>query len=426
MPGGTVTSTMGTGAEREGAFRFLESRSVDTDAVAVAVFEAAAVACRDSSFVYVALDQTDLNYVDRKGIRGLGPHYARKNPLVRGAQVMNALALDEAGVPLGVLDQTWWLRPEEAIQLPKRDPRPPEERESWKWIESTDACLARINKDAPGTKPWFVMDRGADFHGVLVRAVEQDLLLTLRTSYERKIKLHGRVQSLWPTLARRRAIGYIDIQIPRRSDRTARTARFEVRALESEVRIRRHPCPQVWAKLGAVRIREVSPVPSGEARIEWRLLTTHRLQSLKDVELVVRSYTYRWRIEEFHKTWKSGACDVESSQLRSFDAIRRWATILAAVAVRVERLKKLSREQPDIDALTEFTQEEIDSAIILTETKDLQPGAKLSLKDAVRLVAMVGGYMGRNRDGPPGSITIRRGLERVAPAAAVLRAQRSG
>ena len=170
----------------------------------------------------------------------------------------------------------------------------------------------------------------------------------------------------------------------------------------------------------------MSRVPAGETRIEWKLLTTHPVQRLEDAERVLHSYTHRWRIEEFHKTWKSGACDVESSQLRSYDALRRWATILAAVAARVERLKQLSREQPELDALTEFSQEELDSAIILTETQKAKPGAKLSLEEAVRLVAMVGGYMGRTRDGPPGSITIRRGLERVAPAAAVLRAQRSG
>ena len=114
-PGGTVTSTMVTSAEKEGAFRLLESRTIETGAVAEAVFEATAIACRESPVVYVVLDQTDLNYVDRKGVRGLGPHYDRKNPRVRGMQVMNALALDEVGVPLGVLDQTWWLRPERAV-----------------------------------------------------------------------------------------------------------------------------------------------------------------------------------------------------------------------------------------------------------------------------------------------------------------------
>ena len=98
-------------------------------------------------------------------------------------------------------------------------------------------------------------------------------------------------------------------------------------------------------------------------------------------------------------------------------SIKRWATILAAVSARIERLKQLSRAQPDLDALEEFSRAEIDAAIMLTETKKHQRGDALNLQQAVRLVAMVGGYMGRKGDGPPGSITLRRGLERIAPAA---------
>ena len=142
---------------------------------------------------------------------------------------------------------------------------------------------------------------------------------------------------------------------------------------------------------------------------------------------IVRSYTLRWRVEEFHKTWKSGACDLERTQLRSLDAIRRWAMILAAVATRVERLKSLAREQPDLDALEELSREELDAAIILTETKKHQVGDDMSLKEAVRLIGVVGGHMGYPSAGPPGSITIRRGLELVAPAALALkRANTSG
>jgi hypothetical protein len=163
---------------------------------------------------------------------------------------------------------------------------------------------------------------------------------------------------------------------------------------------------------------------SGQKRIEWTLLTTHPVESFEAAKEVVQSYMYRWRIEEFHKTWKSGGCDIEASQLRSFDAFRRWGTVLAAVATRAERLRLLSREAPEIDAETEFTRDELDAAILITESKIYTVGAKLTLGQAVRMIAIYGGYMGRKSDGPPGAITIRRGLERIVPAAKAIAALR--
>lgn len=425
-PGGTVTGSMATSAEKEGAFRFLESTKIDTDAVAEAVFETTALKSHDFGFVFVAVDQTDLTFTDRGGERGLGPVTDRSSETLRGMQVMNAMALDPAGTPIGMLDQQFWCRPEKKV-TPKRgkDRRPPEARESWQWVISCNACVQRLARCAPETRPWFLVDRGADFHGFLTAATSQGALFTARSSYDRVIEHKGKRRMLWHTLRRQKVRARVELQVPRGPGRTRRKATLELRSISARVRISANPYPEVWADMWCVQAREVSHVPRGEERIEWKLLTTFPIKKAEHVLTVLRSYTRRWRIEEFHKTWKTGACRVEESQLRSFDALRRWSTILAAVAARIERLKLLSREQPDLDARKEFSREELDAAILLTKTKKFDPGSQLTLRDAVRLVAQVGGYMNRNGDGPPGSITIRRGLERVTPAAAVLAATKN-
>ena len=173
-------------------------------------------------------------------------------------------------------------------------------------------------------------------------------------------------------------------------------ARLEIRAVSGEIRIRNKPVPGplVWANFSCVRIREIGHVPNGEKPIEWKLLTSYDVRDFEDALKVLRSYTFRWRAEEFHKTWKTGACDIESSQLRSYDALVRWGVILATVAVRVERLKRISREKPEAPALTELSQDELDAVIILSETKKFKPGDALTLEQAVRLIASVGGYIG--------------------------------
>lgn len=246
----------------------------------------------------------------------------------------------------------------------------------------------------------------------------------MRNASERYFLHRGKQRGLRSTLSRQPVIGHLHVQIPSSSERVARRANLEVRVAHGAIRSTSRPVK--WLPISAVRLREVETVPSGESPISWTLLTTHAVQTLSQAQEVLHSYVMRWRIEEFHKTWKSGACCVEQSQLRSFNAIRRWATILAAVAARVERLKQLSREQPDLDALKELSREEIDSAILLSEHKKYRPGDALTIREAVRLIARVGGYLDRKGDGPPGSITIRRGLERIVPAARILSLQRSG
>jgi hypothetical protein len=283
------------------------------------------------------------------------------------------------------------------------------------------AICDRAGNHAPGTRLWSVADRGADCIEFFREVIEQEALMTVRACQNRVVDYKGRRQKLFSTLRRQPVVGSATLAIPRRQDRPKRSARCEIRRLQ-DVALRLDG--NDWFVVNALQIREVSHTPRGQKPVFWILLTTHPLGSLADCNLVIHSYTCRWRVEEFHKAWKTGLCDVESSQLRSYVAIKRWATILAAVATRAERLKRLSREAPDLDARTEFSQDELDAAILYMEIKDRKPGDTMTLQQAVRLVAMAGGYMGRRGDGPPGSITIRRGLERIVPAAAVLSAQR--
>ncbi|MEO6576343.1 MAG: IS4 family transposase, partial [Polyangiaceae bacterium] len=121
---------------------------------------------------------------------------------------------------------------------------------------------------------------------------------------------------------------------------------------------------------------------------------------------------------------------VESAQLRSIEAVIKWATILAAVATRIERMKYLSRNQPDLPASVELEPIEIEALKI--ERRDRKKRQKPvlpempTLAEATRWIAEMGGWMGEKSSGPPGSITLARGLDRLAiytHALTVVRAQ---
>ena len=169
--------------------------------------------------------------------------------------------------------------------------------------------------------------------------------------------------------------------------------------------------------------------PAGEKPIDWLLFTNREVATFEDACMVVRGYATRWRIEEFHRAWKSGACRVEDAQLHSTPALIKWATILAAVATRIERLKQLARETPALPASTELQPTEIRALILLkrkqkkrTETVSDTP----TIGEAVRWLADRGGYVGKSSGGPPGATTISRGLHDVMVAAAAIEAFTEG
>jgi len=112
---------------------------------------------------------------------------------------------------------------------------------------------------------------------------------------------------------------------------------------------------------------------------------------------------------------------VESSQLRSQKALLLWATMMATVAARIERLKVLSRTQPDTPPETELSTHELKALLLLRreygKRNEVIPKRIPTIDVAVRWIAELGGYTGKSSGGPPGSTTIRRGLERLEMAA---------
>jgi len=280
-----------------------------------------------------------------------------------------------------------------------------------------------MHAEAPSCTPWYQLDRGADFGDVLELAYERSLLVTVRSAHNRA--LEGRSKGyLWPRMKAQPVLGRMSVKVPARHGRPQRVAQLNIRAQRFRFRVAKAGKQRrtVWVEMSAVLVTE----PKKRDGIEWMLWTTYPTECFEDAVQVVRGYSMRWRIEEFHRAWKSSHCDIESSQLRSVDAMQRWGAITAAVAARAEYLKLRSRAEPDAPADSELSRNEIDAAILLSETKKYKHGDQVTLQEVVNLIAQIGGYIGKSSGGPPGTVTISRGLERVEVAAYVLAKMRSG
>ncbi len=204
-------------------------------------------------------------------------------------------------------------------------------------------------------------------------------------------------------------------------------ANMVVRVARVTLRLRDRSNAEPLTRLSvtAVWTREQGTTPASEKPIDWVLLTNREVSCLAHAQQVIAGYAVRWRVEECHKTWKSDGCNVEKTQLRSASAVMKWATILAAVAARIERLKQLARTQPDARATIELTAIEV-QALVLLKRRYQNANDDIcddpNIERAVLWIAQLGGYTGKSSGGPPGALTIRRGLDRLDAAAALLHA----
>ena len=414
-PSGTITRVFKQASEREAAYRFIENEEVDPAEIARAAVRACLRRSQGLPYLLVPLDGSSLSLADHEDEFGFGTVGARKFP-TRGLEVVSAIGVTPDGVPLGYCGQQYWARSHRRANKSHKQ-RALEEKETRYWMQAI-ACIESERRNVEGAaRPWYLVDRGGDFKELLAWAAGSDSWLTVRANADRKIA--GEDEHLWSLVEGAQRIGCYEFDVSGSHGRKARRARIEVRVKKVELALKGLGAAQMWAVLA----QETETTPEGEDAIEWLLLTNYPVADFAEAKMVVQSYGYRWRVEDFHRTWKT-TCRVEDLQLRSVDAVRRWATTLAVVAMRVQRLTHLARNQPDAHATIELTDDEI-KALVLNKQTSKTRGQPLTIALAVTWIAELGGYTGKSSGGPPGALTIARGLQWLEPAAATVAAMRA-
>jgi hypothetical protein len=134
-------------------------------------------------------------------------------------------------------------------------------------------------------------------------------------------------------------MGYKTVEVSQGGGRKARKARLALHAmpltLSAPARIDR---TGQALPVHAILAREID-APAGVKPLCWRLLTSEPIDTLADVKRVIRDYELRWRIEDFHKAWKSGV-GVERQRLQSAANLERMAVITAFIAIRLLQLRE--------------------------------------------------------------------------------------
>jgi hypothetical protein len=427
LPAGKLTEVIRNKAELQGAYDLLEGGRVDAGALCASFASATLDRATGEPWIFAVLDGSSICVTDLTGEKGLGSIGALRDG-ARGMKVISALAVDPRGATIGLLGQVWWART--SARVDSRDKRkrnaerPLSDKETRHWIEAMNQ--AKQEADARGVRLWFQIDREGDNQDLLIALGATGHDFTVRAAWNRVLDAVGEdEQRLRQRLARESSAGTYEVLVsgaPRRKPRTAhmviRTARVTLAMSQRGKSDRRRLAVNVvWA-------HEEGTSPAGEKPLDWLLLTSRPVEHFADAHEVVEGYTQRWRIEEFHRAWKSSVCKVEEMQLRSAEAVTVWAMMLANVAVRTERLRLLARKQPERPANIELHAQEVRALILLKRRNrsrnEVVSDAMPTIAQATLWIAELGGYTGKSSGGPPGAITIRRGLERLGPAVEML------
>jgi hypothetical protein len=414
-PNGTVASVYKSGAERQAAYDLLSNAAVPPAAVLASVSNATARRCRGSEFVFVPVDGTSITLADQSKTKPLGSVGAKEFP-TRGLLAVDALAVAPNGTTLGLLGVKFWARKSSRRRLSRSVRRRLGITEMRHWNRVMVDVTSVLQEQAPSVRPWFVMDREADEARILRDASQATF--TIRAAQNRVVEHRGRATKLHAAIRSTKPVARCTINVPSTPKRKGRIATVEIRATTVTIVLPKYAGPKPSRRL-EVNVVEVSELGRRTERLHWVLLTNAPIDGLGAIDEVVRSYKTRWRIEEFHRTWKSGSCGLEDIQLRTLDGIRKWAIMLATVAARTERLKLLARTEPDSPATLELEQDEI-AALILAKRQiknsvETVPDGVPTIAIAVRWIAQLGGWAAQYKKGAqPGAVTIGRGLYELA------------
>jgi hypothetical protein len=416
-----VNKFCSTNTERIGAYRMLGNDSFDHNDLARGLYRACKSNDRQVHLLCIQ-DTTELNFTHhlnriREEDEDIGPVTKDDNA---GFFCHPVLVIDPSYLlPVGISHVEIWNRRWNKVPKHERDYKTQgiKDKESYRWISSAKKTKELLTQ---ATCLTIIGDREADIYDEFVSVPDQRTHLLIRSNINRR--LWGDDQKLFEMLdsSATRANYHLDIRHSHK--RVNRKAKMSLKYEKIKIR---HPKNRSignnpdYVEMWAIEAKEEpETVPSKEAPILWRLLTTHQINSTEDALRCVDWYSQRWFIEELFRVVKSKGLTIESAQLETGEGLKKLAVMALQVALTTMILKLSLTSNQDLKASMIFTDEQIHFLAIYMKkvegkTEKLRnPYSEGSLQWAAWAMARIGGWSGYISQGPPGYITIKDGLDR--------------
>ena len=256
-------------AATKAAYRFFQNEAISYKDITKSHITATVERCIEYPEVLAIQDTTYFTYSHHKETIGLcalsknrGKH--KETIYTLGLIMHSTLAISLYGLPLGIIDQKIYSRPEESEERKEMKKRthnitiPIEEKDSYRWLESLQQTHATFQDLS--IKPITICDRESDIFDFFHVAKDLEMEVVVRANHNRKVNKSAPYseitgEELWTYMKKQRAKGSIEVEIPAQNDQPERTARCSVKI--SRVTFtppRNHPDKKSLSKLSLYAI----------------------------------------------------------------------------------------------------------------------------------------------------------------------------
>lgn len=341
--GKSVVQSSADPASIEGNYRLIRNKHVSADPIAESGFEATASLAQEYGEILALEDTTSLAYNRENMPDKLGHTTSSPDAKRRGVSVHSVLLYSpEQQHTIGLIEQYRWVRDKgEFGKRKQRQKRDYQDKESYKWERASAAMSKRLGdkmKDCIS-----VADREADIIEYLSYKCVNNQRFVVRVNSNRPLEEGSR---MFDYLSEQTVAGAYQIQVPQRGGRKGREATLSIQYARVNVlapqRKQKEYAPM---PLYAVSCKEVKETDEDkiedESGLHWTLLTTEPVESAEQARKIVCYYEARWKVELFHKVWKSEGTQVESLKMHQFENLEKVAVVQAFIACRLMQLKDM-------------------------------------------------------------------------------------
>lgn len=413
-PSKSFPEALVTVKELEAGYRFFGNEDVEAEAILAPHRARTWERARQGKWVLSLEDTTEMRFggsVEREELGSLlnGGH---------GFYLHTSLiaCLDEGAeraIPLGVPAYELLVRSPNKPTRTKEEASADPNKEALRWNRLMDAVDAAA--EAHGVSVVHVADREAGQYDLMAAECARGgrFVIRLQAGFGTKAVLTPSSSvSLERTVSvSAKPTGRGPRKLPGRAERLAKLLVTTCAADIPRPRKGTHPLP--LPRLNLVEVQEMDP-PEDQPGVHWRLLTTEPVQTVEDIARVVDSYRARWLIEEYFKALKTG-CAYEGRQLTSRHALENALAVFIPMAWHMLLLRGVARDAPATPAAQLVSPSQLKLLRHLAKPPHNRWGIRLSRDpDAAELlyaIARMGGHLRNN--GPPGWITLRRGMDKL-------------
>ena len=406
-------------SEAKAIYRFLQNDNV-SEADIIKNMASNCVSCVQDKSVLCIQDTSEINLYNHRNRIKKDDSIGITNASVGGLGffIHPSFVLDsQTLMPYGFCDVKIWNR-EHTIALKEkthsRNKIPIEEKESYKWIESslnTKKALSQAKEII------IIQDREGDIYEQFCLVPDSRTHLLIRAQSNRildnKLKLfeHLSAQHLQGTYT-------IELEGDKRRNIKKRTAVIEVRFSEITIGKHQYSAKHLPENINLYAIEAKEAGENIENPILWRLLTTKKVEDLQTALLCIQWYTYRWTIEEVFRILKKEGFNIEASELSQGKAVRKLCLMMLETIIKLFIMQIAYDSEEETQPRSCFSEEELECLelqIIQLEgkTEKLKNPYKTSdLKRYIWAIARLGGWKGYLSERKPGITTFWIGLQK--------------